>query len=147
MPALLPPLAVSNRSRPLASRRKISSLPKLTGLFRVSNRSRPLASRRTIRRIPQRLLRNRFQSIASPSEQENTQPNRETQTSLRQVSNRSRPLASRRLSLSNRLIDKLTLFPIDRVPQRVGDKFISKTKRSFVVVSNRSRPLASRRTG
>ena len=73
-------LAVSNRSRPLASRRNIVTGEFAVGIA-VSNRSRPLASRRTIGK-----------SFPLP-------------TSL--VSNRSRPLASRRFAT---LLDAITFY-------------------------------------
>ena len=85
---------VSNRSRPLASRRYIFSRPRVY-VGRVSNRSRPLASRR----------------------KKNSKSGSHI---LIRVSNRSRPLASRRQQYQRCQL-RSEQFPIDRVPQRVGE--------------------------
>ena len=88
MPSKIRRSDVSNRSRPLASRRQ-DHLGYRHEFVVVSNRSRPLASRRT---------------------------NLHLITSLTTtVSNRSRPLASRRESHREYLASYLK-FPIDRVP-------------------------------
>ena len=80
---------VSNRSRPLASRR-LSRMTILIRTHEVSNRSRPLASRRTA------IKRGIEECMA--------------------VSNRSRPLASRRSRARSEWFELSDLFPIDRVP-------------------------------
>ena len=80
---------VSNRSRPLASRRIINPKPVSGANDGVSNRSRPLASRRT----------QFIEGVRDECE----------------VSNRSRPLASRR-NTASRSLSSMILFPIDRVP-------------------------------
>ena len=82
--------AVSNRSRPLASRGFISGTCSDETMV-VSNRSRPLASRGGT-------------DIG------------ELRTLVKSVSNRSRPLASRGNMAKYRLRKSDELFPIDRVP-------------------------------
>ena len=134
----------------------------------VSNRSRPLASRRKLKWLKSKLLKRSFQSIASPSEQENLLT--WCKSLLMKVSNRSRPLASRRINSSFNTSYINVLFPIDRVPQRVGELppgSMVAGQLQFPIdrvpqrvgdfdqpllpiliqqqVSNRSRPLASRR--
>ncbi len=91
---------VSNQSRPLASRRyEELSLPYIRNY--VSNQSRPLASRRV----------NGFAN---------------TSAYVIFVSNQSRPLASRRKVVVCHASSGKTTFPINRVPQRVGEQVIAR---------------------
>ena len=139
-------LMVSNQSRPLASRRtcepadlKSLVIPSFQSIASPSEQERV-----RIKAIAFQFL-GCFQSIASPSEQEI-----KTQLELYKrfifVSNQSRPLASRRLTRNLNFSSVSSLFPINRVPQRVGD-FTNRNCIRFteMAVSNQSRPLASRR--
>ena len=110
----------------------------------VSNRSRPLQSRRrnTLKLWLEQVQC--FQSIASPTEQEMNTPNTDISNTV--VSNRSRPLQSRRCIKDLPLNLTPSPFPIDRVPYRVGDLTKQQLTYEQINVSNRSRPLQSRRS-
>ena len=160
-------LMVSNRSRPLASRRLLSSLT-----LTVNNSFQSIASPSEqekwldldyyqsnnlfpIDRVPQRVGDNEelfectvdaylgFQSIASPSEQE-IYNMAAKQGLYSNVSNRSRPLASRRLM--SIMIMRFLLSVSNRSrPLASRRTFSFYYGYTLYLVSNRSRPLASRR--
>ena len=117
-------VAVSNQSRPLASRRRLALVSSLTILpLFVSNQSRPLASRRAITTASFIALILCFQSIASPSEQEKSKIQRMAQVYYHRFQSIASPSEQENEAISM-MLSGILGFPINRVPQRVGDRLV-----------------------
>ena len=110
---------VSNQSRPLASRRTGAYGWSMFDQNPVSNQSRPLASRRPSVNQSIKSNADSFQSIASPSEQENYEIDNCYEDEEFPINRVPQRVGEKRFLLIQ--TNELEEFPINRVPQRVGE--------------------------